>query len=143
KKSFQLNSLHYDFVPWCFSPPVIEDSANHRILTFRDGLTGLRELRMDAPLASRRWEQPKLGDSYLEGLFYDDEGFQLPATRAHPSPFELMSAEHATMTTLSDPARRYNWPVAPTYNSRIPLDPKTHAIILESQVNNLFWPFRL
>src|SRR6185295_4772993 len=39
--------LGVDFLPMCFSPPVVEDLAHQKILAFRDGVRGLVEIRKD------------------------------------------------------------------------------------------------
>jgi hypothetical protein len=134
-----------DFVPLAFFPPAIEDSAHDRILAFRDGETGLRALDL-ADLAD--------GFRNVElGHLYDDLSPQsvfIPrAVRLFPHPFELLSAEHIYAQASSDPASQLMLgaqpypPPAATLPGGTPQLPRDAWRLPESQVNNLFWPFRL
>jgi hypothetical protein len=119
--------LGREFLPTCFSPPVIEDTANGRLLAFRDGPIGLLELPFAAPSAQRRWRFVRLG---TEGT--DDPNVR-GAVQANPYPFELMAPETIRLTTQSAPGSRtgqfgYGY-VAATAPEKI--------------VQNLWWPYRV
>lgn len=137
--------VHADFVPFCLFPPAIEDSAHGRILAFRDGVTGMREWRKAS------------GDIHFSNVFvgdrYRDFGDPLDpyarwGKRVHPHPFELLSAEHIYTRTSTDPASRF---LFPTTYPELPGDgvhggaprPGENWRTPESEVNNLFWPFRV
>lgn len=142
---FPINNRHHftgrDFVPLCFFPPAIEDSANNRLLVFRDGPQGLRELRFGVP--QPQWE--KVEEGY-------GEFFVGGRTSVHPHPFELTSAEHVTLQTQTDPLsiQTFEQVLLPDGIKRtvVPDDtplvlPRDSGRVPESLVNNLFWPFRL
>lgn len=123
-----------DFVPLTLFPPIVEDAPNHRLLLFRDGENALRELRLDVPVP--RWGQVKAGDRFSDG------------TRVYPHPFELLSAEHVTQETLTDPASivllQYNRPEHRfVIENRTLVLPREKLRVPEKRVNNLFWPFRV
>lgn len=121
---------HRDFVPLCFFPPAVEDGANNRVLAFRDGATGLRELRVTEPGAI--WERAALGDLYDSSV------------RMHPHPFELASAEHVLLRTHTDPGSIELLDPNSGLPSGIPVSlPRDADRVPESLVNNLFWPFRI
>jgi len=137
-----LYGVHVDFVPFAFFPPTIEDTAHARILTFRDGPTGMREWRPAS--GNSTFSNVVLGDNYLvgSGNAYHWE------TRIHPPPFELLSAEHIYLRTTSDPSSRllyaatYPYSPLPGVHSGPPY-PGEEWRTPESEVNNLFWPFQL
>jgi hypothetical protein len=127
RRHFLANGI--DFAPLCLFPPGIEDRAHHRILAFRDGVSGLRELSLDVPEPERAWHSSALGEFLSDGY------------RIHPHPFEVLSPEHLVLSTLSDPTSRamqFPAPVTPPFDPTKDLDR-----VPESLVNNLFWPFRL
>lgn len=140
---FPVNASHMfgrkrDYSPLCFFPPAVEDGANGRILAFRDGAAGLRELRVSEDDAF--WDTVELGN-----VFNDYPSLRFGgATRMHPHPFELASAEHVLLRTYTDPSSIQLLGTG----SPQPLDiavqlPRDKALVPESLVNNLFWPFRI
>ena len=85
----------YDYVPNTFSPPMVEDYNGSRLLTFRDGVTRLRELRFADPPAQRQWQKTYVGNAEpipssgpFEVVGPNGSYFW---TRVHPNPFELLS----------------------------------------------------
>jgi hypothetical protein len=94
-----------DYEPNTFSPRMVEDYSGHRLLVFRDGSTGLRELRLGDPPQERKWLRTYVGSNdpvpgsaqVIGGIFL---------TAVHPHPFELLSPEHITMQALTDAATR-------------------------------------
>jgi|GEM_PF-3328867 len=132
---------HVDFMPLSFFPPMIEDPAHGRILAFRDGATGMREWRPGAT----RFDQVPLGDLFRD-FGNPTDPYGISATRVHPHPFELLSAEHIYLRTSSDPASRVMEATFNGPNVALPGGPPKPGDgwrIPESEVNNLFWPFRL
>ena len=118
--------------PNTFSPPMVEDYSGNRLLVFRDGVPGLRELRLGDPPQERAWRRTYVGntDAIPIGPIVIGPGDFL--TKVHPHPFELLSPEHITMRALTDPATRTDGAG----------QPKTTKFS-DQFVNNLFWPFRL
>ena len=127
----------YDYAPNTFSMPIIEDYEANRLLAFRDGVTGLRELRFSEAAEQRHWEKTNVGYADpvpFSGDLIDIVGPDGPVQpkRVNPHPFELLSPEHITLRALTDPATRTDW--AGQTKSFYPAD---------EWVNNLYWPFRL
>lgn len=121
-----------------FSLPLVEDYSGNRLLAFRDGATGLRELRFADPAEQRRWQETELGAAdpipIIGGLNVIHTGPNGPLypKRVNPHPFELLSAEHLTFRALSNPATRTDWNGNPKGST-----------VGDELVNNLYWPFRL
>lgn len=110
-----------DFLPTCLFPPAFEDAAHGRIVALRDGPRGALEARLEGePAAIKPWAPLLFGR--------EDAG----GTTLHPYPFELMSAEHAYLATLSDPATK-------AYDPRRAVPTAAD----ERRVHNLWWPFRV
>lgn len=133
---YQLGFINdYDYVPNTFSPPLVEDYNGNRLLVFRDGLSGLRELSFAAAPPQRQWAKPYIGSADPIPTTGDIQvvgpnDFQ---TRVHPHPFELLSPEHIDMQAITDTTTRTNWSG----------QPKSSQFTPEEWVNNLYWPFRL
>ncbi|HEY6556973.1 MAG TPA: hypothetical protein VI072_06855 [Polyangiaceae bacterium] len=121
--------LTWDFVPTCFFPPVVEDLTANRVVAFRDGAAGARQIRLGVPAAERRWEALFLGRREVDPR---DPHFLLP--QAHPHPMEMWSPEHVYLVTRSSAAAR-------TELNGQPLT--TTSARSEDVTNNLYWPFRL
>lgn len=125
--------LGHDFLPLCFFPPVVENRQNGRLLAFRDGPRGMMELRLAGfdPLArTGKWSSLVLGD-YISNV-------NGSTTAVNPFPIELVSAEHAYLTTQSDAASRV-FPAGVTP----PVLPAESWRVQERRLQNLWWPYRL
>jgi hypothetical protein len=109
------------FVRMCFSPPAVEDVANHRLVALRDGPLGTMELPLSDPPAQRAWRPQRAGP------FETDDAFAVPI-QVNPYPFDLMAPESIRMLTESDPASR---------TGAVGSGPQ------ERPVENLWWPYRL
>jgi hypothetical protein len=136
---------HTDFVPLALFPPAIEDVAHDRILAFRDGETGLRAL--DLANVGDGFRSVDLGHAY-DDVFSPQSFLNPRATRLFPHPFELLSAEHIYAQASSDPASQFMfgyqpYPQLAGLPNGTPQLPRDAWRIPESEVNNLFWPFRL
>jgi hypothetical protein len=81
------------------------------------------------------WDEVNTGDSWAFGA------------QVHPHPFELLSAEHVTLKSQTDPhsivllewVKREGWQVT---NQPVVL-PRDQYRVPEQLLNNLFWPFRV
>jgi hypothetical protein len=135
-----------DFIPLALFPPAIEDGAHDRILAFRDGETGLRAL--DFLHQENGFQSVPLGSQY-DDLVTVKTYYDPLATRLFPHPFELLSAEHIYSQASSDPQSRIMLgaqpypPPSPSLPGGPPQLPRDLWRIPESEVNTLFWPFRL
>src|SRR6185369_9229126 len=108
-----------------------------RLLAFRDGVTGLRELRFSDAADQRQWQKTNVGladpqtVNVINGIEIDvigPDGLPFPPPkRVNPHPFELLSAEHITVQALSNPATRSDWSGQPK-----------QANFTDEQVNNLY-----
>jgi hypothetical protein len=107
-------------VPLAVYPPLVEDGPSRRVLAFRDGITGLREIDLRAAPEARSWTETLVG---RRGIWTpDDDPHYVPPHFVHPHPLELWSPEQVREGVLCDPAQRGG---------------------ADKELQALFWPFRL
>jgi hypothetical protein len=116
---------------------MVEDYNGSRLLAFRDGVTGMRELHLADLPAQRQWKKTYVGAAdpipITGGIEVIGPNGSQFLTRVHPHPFELLTPEHISMQAITDPASRTDWGG----------QAKTSQFTDEEWVDNLYWPFRL
>jgi hypothetical protein len=122
--------------PVALNPPLIEDSAWHRVLTFRGEPFDTMEIKLDAPPASRAWTNTLIGQgSLIEPVRPEPPQYESDMSPggwyANPWPLEIWSTERFREQTFFDPATAVQENGQP-YTQNVPKD-----------VIRLVWPFKL
>jgi hypothetical protein len=117
-----------ELMPTCISPPLVEDSANGRLLAFRDGPLGLLQLPLGSTPSQSKWTGVLLG---TEGIAADNPNLQ-GTVAVNPYPFELMAPEAIHLQLQSNPTTRTgNFGVFGATG------------VPEPVVQNVWWPYRI
>lgn len=103
-----------------YYPPVVEDFGAHRLLAFRDGIRGLREL----PLL------PQPATSFVD-TFVGDTDYVAGGVKVHPFPSELLPLDIVGSSGFHAPGSETLLDGTPTTRS------------FDSSYANLAWAFRL